>query len=149
MYASREPFHRELARLSFERGRLRLWFLELDGRPAAASLGHRFGGAAWLEQAGRDPAFEHESVGSILRAHVIRDAIEDGVREIKLLRGDQPHKLRFATADPGVVTIGLGRGLVGHAALAGACALPLLPAAPQRVLARLAGQDLGADPRLG
>ena len=38
----REGFHREFARRALERGWLRLWIMEVDGRPAAAWYGLRF-----------------------------------------------------------------------------------------------------------
>ena len=49
-------FHAEFARAALERGWLRLWFLELDGRPAAAWYGFRFGRVESYYQAGRDLA---------------------------------------------------------------------------------------------
>jgi CelD/BcsL family acetyltransferase involved in cellulose biosynthesis len=142
-YARREPFNKEFAHLSHARGWLRLWFLELDGRPAAALLAHRFARRAWLEQAARDPAYARASVGNVLQAHVIRNALDDGVEAVELLRGGDPHKLRFATDAPGIATVGMARGARGRAALAAACALPLLPLELQHRLARLGGQDLG------
>ena len=52
-----EPFHREFAAQALRRGWLRLWFLEIDGKPVAALYGFRFAGAESAYQAGRDPAF--------------------------------------------------------------------------------------------
>src|SRR5438270_1048266 len=65
----REAFHREFARVALERGWLRLWFLELDGRPVAAWHGFRYAGAEWFYQSGRDPEWERASVGLVLLAH--------------------------------------------------------------------------------
>ena len=62
------PFHRELAREALGRGWLRLWLLELDGRPIAAWHGFQVGAVASYYQAGRDPAFERHSVGFVLMA---------------------------------------------------------------------------------
>jgi hypothetical protein len=44
-FGAREAFHREFATHALAQGWLRLWFLELDGRPRAAWYGFRFGGA--------------------------------------------------------------------------------------------------------
>lgn len=116
-----EAFHRAFAEAALDRGWLRLWFLELDGRPAAAWYGFRFGDVESFYQSGRDPRLERDSVGFVLLAHTIREALDDGVREYRLLRGDEPYKYRFADADPGVVTVAVGRGMLGNAtALAGA-----------------------------
>jgi CelD/BcsL family acetyltransferase involved in cellulose biosynthesis len=113
-----EPFHRDFAALAHDRGWLRLWTLELDGTPVASWLGYRFGGADSYYQAGRDPAFDRDAVGFVLLAHTIRDAVSEGMREYRFLRGDEPFKLRFADADASVVSVGWARGLRGRAALA-------------------------------
>jgi len=114
-----EAFQREFAAVAAERGWLRLWLLELDGAPAAAWLGFRFSGAECYYQAGRDPLYDKHSVSFILLAHTIREALEDGAREYRFLRGDEPYKYRFATSDPGLETVVVARGPVAHTALAG------------------------------
>ena len=110
----REAFHHDFARRALERGWLRLWTLELDGRPAAAWLGYRLGGAEWYYQAGRDPELEREAVGFVLMAHTVRAALDDGVREYRLLLGGEGYKDRFSNADHGLDTVLLGRGAVGR-----------------------------------
>ena len=49
-------FHRAFARRALERGWLRLWFLEVDGKPRAATYGFRFGDVESYYQGGRNPA---------------------------------------------------------------------------------------------
>jgi CelD/BcsL family acetyltransferase involved in cellulose biosynthesis len=120
---SREAFHREFAACAFDRGWLRLWFLELDGKSVAAWYGFRFGGVESYYQAGRDPNWDAASVGFVLLGHSIREAIADGVREYRFLRGGEAFKYRFANADPGLETIGVARGPVGGAALTAASLL--------------------------
>ena len=83
--------------------------MDVDGAPAAAWLGYRFGNREWYYQSGRDPAFNRWSVGFVLVAHTIREAISDRVRQYRLLRGNEPYKYRFATSDPGVFTVALER----------------------------------------
>jgi CelD/BcsL family acetyltransferase involved in cellulose biosynthesis len=117
-FASAEPFHRDFAALALERGWLRLWILELDGRPAAAWLGYRFAGVESYYQAGRDPALQRERVGLVLLAHSIREALADGIDEYRLLRGDESFKYRFATSDPGLETLARPTGVLGRATLA-------------------------------
>jgi CelD/BcsL family acetyltransferase involved in cellulose biosynthesis len=131
-----EGFHRDFAAVAFEQGWLRLWFLELDGRPAAAWYGFRFAGVESYYQAGRDPAFRDESVGFVLLAHSIREAAEEGVVEYRLLRGAERFKLRFADADPGVETFAPARGATGRAART-AAALGLRSATVRSALRRL------------
>jgi CelD/BcsL family acetyltransferase involved in cellulose biosynthesis len=118
-----EDLQREFIAAAQARGWLRLWIMELDGRPAAAGLGYRFAGSEYGYQSGRDPAWDRFSVGSVLRVHVMQAALEDGVHKFRLLRGAEAFKYRFASKDDALVTLALPRGVVGRAALVGATAL--------------------------
>jgi perosamine synthetase len=120
---SAAAFHSEFAACALDRGWLRLWILEVDGTPAAAWYGFRYGGAEFYYQAGRDLAHERSSVGFVLLAHTIREALEDGMEEYRFLEGAEPYKYRFATDDAGLETIGLSRGVRGGAALAAAATM--------------------------
>ena len=113
-----EPFHREFATQAFHEGWLRLWFLEIDGKPVAALHGFRFAGAESAYQAGRDPAFQRQPLGFVLLAHAVREALTDGMGEYRLLRGGAAYKERFATSDPGLETFGLPRGAPAQLMLA-------------------------------
>ena len=118
-----EGFHRQFAELAQERGWLRLWFLEFGKEPVAAWYGFRFANVEYYYQAGRDPHVQ-EATGFVLLSHTMRVAIEDGVREYRLLEGDEAYKYRFATEDLGLQTVGFARGLAGRLAfLAGAASL--------------------------
>ena len=117
-FADAVGFHRDFVSVALARGWLRLWILELDGRPAAAWLGYRFAGVESYYQAGRDPELQRERVGLVLLAHTIREAIQDGMSEYRLLRGDESFKYRFATGDPGVETLARPSGALGRLALA-------------------------------
>jgi CelD/BcsL family acetyltransferase involved in cellulose biosynthesis len=137
-FLEHELFHREFAACALESGWLRLWFLELDERPVAAWYGFRFGGIEFHFQSGRDPGLR-ESVGSVLLAHTVREALKDGVSEYRFLRGGEAYKHRFATEDPGLETIGfagsrLGRGALAAGRLAGSVG-PLRSALGARVSA--------------
>jgi CelD/BcsL family acetyltransferase involved in cellulose biosynthesis len=109
-------FHREFAAIALDRGWLRLWLLEVDGRAVAGWYGFRYGDAYWYRQSGRDPAWERWGVGSVLMAHTIREAVNDRVAEYHFLWGDEAFKRRFATEDPGVQSLMAARGLAGRAA---------------------------------
>ena len=110
--------HREFAEAAREHGWLRLWLLELDGTPLAAWYGFRFGDAEWFYQSGREPQAAADHVGSVLLARTIRAAIEDGIPEYRLLRGDEQYKSRFADHDPGLETIAVPLTVRGRAYLA-------------------------------
>lgn len=137
-------FHRDLAHTALRQGWLRLWFLDLDGEPAACSYGFRF---ARIESGfvdGRDQRFERQSVGTTLQVHTIREALAGGAREYRFLRGDEAYKYRFSTDDPQLLTIGVGQGALGRAALAAGLVVDrlapvrrrLVPAAPSSPAAR-------------
>ncbi len=114
------PFHREFAAQALREGWLRLRFLEIDGRPVAALYGFRFAGAESAYQAGRDPALGNQPAGFVLLAHAVQEALADGMREFRLLRGGAAYKERFATDDPGLETAGLARGASAQALLTAA-----------------------------
>ncbi len=118
----RKAFHREFAGIALARGWLRLWVLELDGRPAAAWYGFRYGGAEWYYQSGRDPDLDAESVGFVLMSHTIRAAMQDGMDEYRFLLGDERYKGRFASHDPGEVTVVAPTRPLGSVALRAALA---------------------------
>jgi CelD/BcsL family acetyltransferase involved in cellulose biosynthesis len=118
-----ETFIREFSPIALERGWLRLWLLELDGRPAAAWYGFRFGGAESYYQAGRDPRWDRASVGFVLLVHSIREALRDGMSEYRFLEGNEPYKYRFANSDSLLETIAVPGSATGRAALVAGTAL--------------------------
>jgi CelD/BcsL family acetyltransferase involved in cellulose biosynthesis len=134
-WGPRADFHREFAALALERAWLRLWTLELDDRPVAAWYGFRFDGVEYYYQAGRDPGWDHASVGFVLLSHTIRSAFADGIRSYRFLRGGEGYKYRFANRDDTLQTIMASRTTVGHSAAAAALALRNSPR-PVRHLVR-------------
>jgi peptidoglycan/xylan/chitin deacetylase (PgdA/CDA1 family)/CelD/BcsL family acetyltransferase involved in cellulose biosynthesis len=130
-FLPREAFHREFAAVALARGWLRLWLLELDGRPAAAWYGLRFGGVEHYYQSGRDPAFDSLSAAFVLLAHTIRSAFDDGVSEYRFGRGQDPYKYRFTDQDPGLETIASTKGPAAGAALG--AAVRAYPLAKRRI----------------
>jgi CelD/BcsL family acetyltransferase involved in cellulose biosynthesis len=135
-FSSRESFHRDFALQGHRRGWTRLWFAELNGEPAAAWYGFRFGGAESYYQAGRASAWANSSVGFVLLAHSVREAFRDGMREYRFLRGGEEYKYRFTDYDPGLETIALTRSRVGRLIVPGALAMRSLRGTPQRLFPR-------------
>ena len=123
-FSKAEMFHRAFARCAFERGWARLWFLEIDGEPGAAWYGFRFGDAESYYQAGLARGWEAYSPGFVLLAHSIREAVRDGAREYRFLRGGEEFKHRFASHDPGLETVAMPLTRAGGATVAAARALP-------------------------
>jgi CelD/BcsL family acetyltransferase involved in cellulose biosynthesis len=135
----RTAFHHEFAELALQRGWLRLWLAQVRGRTVAAWYGFRFAGAEWYYQAGRDPAWDRSSIGLVLLAHTLREAINDGIREYKLLRGGEAFKFRFASGDLPVVSVAVPRGALGHAAAGAGAAALSLPRWARRAVTRAVG----------
>jgi CelD/BcsL family acetyltransferase involved in cellulose biosynthesis len=116
--------HLDFATAAFERGWLRLYLLEVDGEAVAAWYGWAIGGRWSYYQAGFDPAWSSHSVGFLLFAETIREAIEEGAHEYDMLQGAEAFKLRFsagsrrtrtvvlaARAHPSRLMAGVGAGL--------------------------------------
>jgi dTDP-4-amino-4,6-dideoxygalactose transaminase len=123
-FLDHSDFHRDFAEVSRQRGWLRMWFLEIDGRTVAAWYGFRYAGVEFDYQGGRDPDWDSYSVGTVIIAHAMRSALEDGVDEYRLLRGAELYKQRFATHDRGLETLVIGNGALAGLAAAAAAALP-------------------------
>jgi CelD/BcsL family acetyltransferase involved in cellulose biosynthesis len=92
-------FQRDLARAAQEQGWLRLYLLEVDDEPVAAWYGWRVGDRFSYYQAGFDPDWSRQSVGFLLLAETIREAIAEGAADYDLLRGEERFKIRFANAE--------------------------------------------------
>jgi CelD/BcsL family acetyltransferase involved in cellulose biosynthesis len=135
----RSAFHRDFAARAFERGWLRLWFLEVDGRAVAAWYGLRFGNVEWYYQSGRDPEWDRWSVGLVLLTRTMQAAFDDGMWTYAFLRGDEEYKRRFATHDAGLVTVGVPRGPLGQAAVSAAVAAKRMPPSVRHRILRSLG----------
>ena len=110
-------FHEDFAAEAMTRGWLRLWMLELDGTIAGAQYGFRFADDEYYYQAGRDPRFESHSIGGLLLTHAIRCAVEDKMRQFRLLRGAEAYKSHFANEDHEVCTLAAAHGRKGALAI--------------------------------
>ncbi|PVZ08003.1 CelD/BcsL family acetyltransferase involved in cellulose biosynthesis [Actinomycetospora cinnamomea] len=98
-------FHDDFAAAALARGWLRMTFLEISGEAVAALYAWRIGGRYAYFQAGFDPAWAERSVGLVLMAHTVREAIAEGADEYDLLLGDETYKARFATDEREVSTL--------------------------------------------
>jgi len=93
--AARRQFYSEMAALLLARGCLEFWLLDLDGKPVAAQFGFCFNRIFFSLQEGYDPLYSRDSVGYVLRAHVIRHLIAAGVRRYDFLAGEAASKARW------------------------------------------------------
>jgi CelD/BcsL family acetyltransferase involved in cellulose biosynthesis len=69
--------------------------LKLDGEPIGAIYAMALGETTYYYQAGFDPAKGSVSPGTLLVAHTIRHAIEEGAAHFDFMRGDEPYKRRW------------------------------------------------------
>ena len=95
----REDFFRAAARELADAGVLRLWLLEVGGRPVSTTLCFDYDGKRLLYNSGFDPAYSDLSVGLLLKAMCIRDAIDRGLRYFDFLRGDEAYKYHLGGHD--------------------------------------------------
>jgi CelD/BcsL family acetyltransferase involved in cellulose biosynthesis len=95
MFEARCRFYSEMAALLLMRGRLEFWLLDLDGKPVAAQFGFCFDRTFFSLQEGYDTVHSPDSVGYVLRAHVIRQLIAAGVRRYDFLAGESASKARW------------------------------------------------------
>jgi len=93
--AARRRFYSEMAALLLARGQLEFWLLDLDGKPVAAQFGFCFDRIFFSLQEGYDPLYSRDSVGYVLRAHVICQLIAAGVRRYDFLAGESASKARW------------------------------------------------------
>jgi hypothetical protein len=69
-------------------------------------------------QSGWVPAHRWRNSSTLLLARIIDDACQRGFTEVDLLRGDEPYKRGFASAERQLLRLRAAHGPAGHAALA-------------------------------
>jgi CelD/BcsL family acetyltransferase involved in cellulose biosynthesis len=85
-------FHEAVAQACLDRGWLRLHRLRLNGETRAALYCFSYHDKGYYYLGGFEPSFSRYSLGTVLTAHAIEDAIARGAREFDFLRGDEPYK---------------------------------------------------------
>jgi len=93
-FASRQftDFQREVSQRMLASGRLRMLWIELEGRPLAIEYGFAGGGGVYYYQGGFDPAAAGECPGTLMCMASLKLAIEEGHAWFDFLRGDEPYK---------------------------------------------------------
>lgn len=99
MTAEREAFFRRIAARTAELDLLRLYFLEMEGQDVAASLCFDYNGVRYLYNSGYNPEFSYYSVGLLLNALCLREAIEEGQTYFDFLRGPESYKYHLGGQD--------------------------------------------------
>lgn len=88
-------FHSELAADLCASRWLKLYVLEIDGKPVAAIYGFAFGGSFYYYLGGFEPDWGKLSVSAVLIAQSIEDAAEERLSHYDFLRGDEPYKQKW------------------------------------------------------
>ncbi len=88
-------FHRDAARALLEQNALRLYSLKLDGETRASLYCFAFGDRTCYYQGGFEPTLAKWSLGTVLTARVLQDAIAEGRTTFDFLRGDEPYKAKW------------------------------------------------------
>jgi CelD/BcsL family acetyltransferase involved in cellulose biosynthesis len=95
------------------RGWLRLYCLDLEGKPAAMAYCCRFRERVYMLQAGFDPAHARWSPGSAVLAFALEDANREGVAAFDFLRGQHGYKEELATGVRHTVSYTIYRRTIG------------------------------------
>lgn len=85
----------DVAKQFLAKGWLDFWLLDLNNRTVAGLFGLRYGNTHYQLQEGFDPEYYAYSVGLVLKAMVLRELIDEGVRWYDFLGGGEPHKRRW------------------------------------------------------
>jgi CelD/BcsL family acetyltransferase involved in cellulose biosynthesis len=139
-------FYDDVSRRLLRSGSLRFWHLEADGAIRASQYGFAYDGVLHSLQEAYDMDFSAPGVGGlgvVLRGHVLRSAIEEGLRSYDFLGGAQDHKLRWGASIHRIRHLTVARAGVaaraGWLQTAGAAAIrdSIKTALPEPVLERL------------
>jgi CelD/BcsL family acetyltransferase involved in cellulose biosynthesis len=114
--AQRRELYYKMASSFLERGWLEFWILRLDGKPVAAQYGFRYRDAVYSLQEGFDPAHSADRVGYVLRAHLLKMLIGQGVRQYDFLGEEDPSKNRWGAQLGSYADIHFARPLTQGAA---------------------------------
>ena len=96
---NRERFFRRIASEMASMGLTKLFFLDFGGQRVAAALCFDCGPSRLLYNSGFDPAFGYYSVGLLLKALCLKDAIHEGRHYFDFLRGDEAYKYDLGGKD--------------------------------------------------
>ena len=94
-----QRFHRLAAPELLRAGLARFYLLSFAGQVTGAYYGLAAKDRAYAYIGGFDPAFAHESPGTILMAHAMAQAQTEGARRFEFLRGGEDYKYAWGAQD--------------------------------------------------
>ena len=119
----RERFFRRITEEVARIGALKLFFMEVSGKRVAGALCFDYGNARLLYNSGYDPDYSSLSIGLLLKAQCLKEAIEEGKGYFDFLRGKEPYKYHFGASDVQLYHLMVRRALhaqVPHSAVGNA-----------------------------
>ena len=110
MDAEMETFFRNMSKVMFDAGQLRLLFLTLNGKPSAALFAFSYHGRFLLYNSGYDPQMHAQlSPGWAILSYATQYAIASGHKIFDFMQGDEEYKSRFGSVDYPVMRVLLER----------------------------------------
>jgi CelD/BcsL family acetyltransferase involved in cellulose biosynthesis len=94
-----QQFHREVARGMLNAGMLRMYATRCNDRIVAVFYGYAFQDTVYYYLSGYDPGLEKLSIGTIIVAHAVEQAIRDGATTFDFLRGAEEYKYAWGATD--------------------------------------------------
>jgi CelD/BcsL family acetyltransferase involved in cellulose biosynthesis len=109
MTSRMEQFFRAAMRPLLDMQIAYMYFLEVDNKRVSATICFDQCDELWLYNSGFDPAYSSLSVGLLLKALCLKDAIERGKRRFDFLRGAEPYKYDLGAHDQPLFSLRLSR----------------------------------------
>jgi CelD/BcsL family acetyltransferase involved in cellulose biosynthesis len=103
----RQAFFQAIMDRMYQEGLARLIFLEVEGERVAAVVCFDHAGRRFLYNSGYRLSHSHYSVGILLKALCIEDAIREGLVYFDFLRGPEPYKYDLGGKDVNLYRIPL------------------------------------------
>jgi CelD/BcsL family acetyltransferase involved in cellulose biosynthesis len=94
-----QQFHRDVARRMLDAGMLRMYAIRCNERVVAVFYGFALNGIVYYYLSGYDPDLEKQSIGTILVAHAVEQAVRDGATTFDFLRGAEEYKYAWGATD--------------------------------------------------
>jgi len=94
-----QRFHRQAARAMLHEGELRMYATRMGERIVAVFYGFEHAGTVNYYLSGYDPELEKLSIGTLIVAHAIEQAVRDGATTFDFLRGAEEYKYAWGAID--------------------------------------------------
>jgi CelD/BcsL family acetyltransferase involved in cellulose biosynthesis len=94
-----QQFHRQVAPGMLNAGMLRMYATRCNDRIVAVFYGFALNGTVYYYLGGYDPELEKLSIGTILVAHAVEQAVRDGATSFDFLRGAEEYKYAWGATD--------------------------------------------------